>query len=138
MKFLFGFFRNLWKIYIFLVFSIFAILLYPFFRLVLFKKSWKKYSFKLFMIWSWLMRIFCFYIVRNVQSAELPDGPYIIVANHTSYLDIFFMYSMLPEHPFVFLGKSEILTYPIIRTYFKNLNIQVFRFDSKKMVLSFS
>ena len=69
------------------------------------------------------MRIFCFYIVRNVQSAELPDGPYIIVANHTSYLDIFFMYSMLPKHPFVFLGKSEILTYPIIRTYFKNLNI---------------
>ncbi|OUT70347.1 MAG: hypothetical protein CBB76_06210 [Crocinitomicaceae bacterium TMED16] len=138
MKFLFGFLRNLWKIYIFLVFSVFAVLLYPFFRVVLFKKSWKKYSFKLFMIWSWLMRIFCFYIVRNVQSAELPDGPYIIVANHTSYLDIFFMYSMLPKHPFVFLGKSEILTYPIIRTYFKNLNIPVFRFDRKKVGLSFT
>ena len=84
------------------------------------------------------MRIFCFYIVRNIQPSKLPDGPYIIVANHTSYLDIFFMYSMLPKHPFVFLGKSEILTYPIIRTYFKNLNIPVFRFDRKKVGLSFA
>tara|TARA_B100001287_G_scaffold266917_1_gene261373 strand:- start:1990 stop:2703 length:714 start_codon:yes stop_codon:yes gene_type:complete len=120
------------------VFSVFAIFLYPFFRLVLFKKSWKKYSFKLFMIWSWLMRIFCLYIVRNAQNERLPEGPYIIVANHTSYLDIFFMYSILPKHPFVFLGKSEILTYPIIRTYFKNLNIPVFRFDRKKVGQSFS
>lgn len=132
-----GLVGNLWKIYIFLVFSFFAILLYPFFRVVLLKKSWKKMSFKLFMIWSWLMRIFCFYIVRCVEKEALPEGPYIIAANHTSYLDIFFMYSMLPKHPFVFLGKSEILTYPIIRTYFKNLNIPVFRFDRKKVGVSF-
>ena len=83
------------------------------------------------------MRIFCFYIVRCVEKEALPEGPYIIAANHTSYLDIFFMYSMLPKHPFVFLGKSEILTYPIIRTYFKNLNIPVFRFDRKKVGVSF-
>lgn len=138
MKILLGLLRNLWKIYIFLVFSFFAILLYPLFRIMLFKKTWKKYSFKLFLIWSWLMRIFCFYIVRCESRENLPEGPYIIVANHTSYLDIFFMYSMLPKHPFVFLGKSEILTYPIIRTYFKNLNIPVFRFDKKRVGVSFT
>jgi 1-acyl-sn-glycerol-3-phosphate acyltransferase len=137
MRILQGLFGNLWKIYIFLVFSVFAILLYPFFRIVLLKKSWSKFSFKLFMFWSWLMRIFCFYVVRCVEREELPEGPYIIAANHTSYLDIFFMYSILPKHPFVFLGKSEILTYPIIRTYFKNLNIPVFRNDRKKVGVSF-
>lgn len=42
------------------------------------------------------------------------------------------MYSILPKHHFVFLGKSEILSYPILRTYFKNLNIPVYRNDSKK------
>ena len=110
--------------------SFLLILLYPFSSIRSFKNSWKKYSFQLFVCWSWLMRIFCFYLVRCVEKAALPEGPYIIVANHTSYLDIFFMYSMLPKHPFVFLGKSEILTYPIIRTYFKNLNIPVFRFES--------
>ena len=138
MKLLLGLLRNLWKIYIFLIFSILAILMYPFLRLVLLRKAWKKFSFKLFVIWSWLMRIFCFYIVRVVDRSKMPDGPFIIVANHTSYLDIFFMYSMLPKNAFVFLGKSEILTYPIIRTYFKNLNIPVFRFDRKKVGLSFT
>ena len=78
------------------------------------------------------MRIFCFYRVKTIENHELPDGPYVIIANHTSYLDIFFMYSILPKHPFVFLGKSEILTYPIISTYFKNLNIPVFRGDKSK------
>ena len=42
------------------------------------------------------------------------------------------MYSLIPKHPFVFLGKSEILNYPIIRTYFKNLNIPVYRRDKSK------
>jgi 1-acyl-sn-glycerol-3-phosphate acyltransferase len=55
------------------------------------------------------------------------DGPFIILPNHTSYLDIFLMCSLFPEKPFLFMGKSEILTYPIIKTYFKNLNIPVDR-----------
>ena len=84
------------------------------------------------------MRIFCFYYVKTIENNELPDGPYVIIANHTSYLDIFFMYSILPKHPFVFLGKSEILTYPIISTYFKNLNIPVYRGDKSKAGRSYT
>jgi len=68
----------------------------------------------------------------------LPEGPYIIIANHSSYLDIFLLYSILPKHRFVFLGKSEILSYPIIRTYFKNLNIPVFRGDKSKAGQSYN
>ncbi len=78
------------------------------------------------------MRVFCFYPMQIQKKTKLPDGPYILVANHSSYLDIFLMYSMLPKHPFLFLGKSEILSYPIISTYFKNLNIPVFRKDKAK------
>lgn len=37
------------------------------------------------------------------------------------------MCSLFPEKPFLFMGKSEILSYPIIKTYFKNLNIPVDR-----------
>jgi 1-acyl-sn-glycerol-3-phosphate acyltransferase len=122
----------IWKLYIALIFVIFAILFYPFFLAVLINPNWKKFSFKLFIVWSWLMRFFCLYGVKRVQNSELPEGPYIIIANHSSYLDIFLMYSILPKHPFVFLGKSEILSYPIIRTYFKNLNIPVFRGDRSK------
>jgi 1-acyl-sn-glycerol-3-phosphate acyltransferase len=126
----------LWKIYVAIVFSIFAILLYPFFLVILSNKKWKKKSFKLFIFWSWMMRVFCFYIVRKISNASLPEGPYVIVSNHTSYLDIFFMYSVMPKHPFLFLGKSEILSYPIISTYFKGLNIPVDRKDRRKSAMS--
>ena len=83
------------------------------------------------------MRLFCFYPVKRVKVAPLPDGPYVIVANHSSYLDIFLMHSILPKHPFLFLGKSEILNYPIIKTYFKGLNIPVHRTDKTKSGRSF-
>ncbi len=127
-----GSFGFLWKLYVGAVFAVFAILLYPFFLAVLVRPEWKKMSFRLFILWSWLMRFACFYYVKRVEAHPLPDGPYIIISNHSSYLDIFFMYSILPKHPFVFLGKSEILTYPIIKTYFKNLNIPVYRNDRSK------
>jgi 1-acyl-sn-glycerol-3-phosphate acyltransferase len=127
-----------WKLYIAFVFSIFAIFFYPFFLILLLNSNWKKYSFNLFLFWSWLMLIFFFYGVKKVKNSELPEGHYIIIANHSSYLDIFLMYSILPKHRFVFLGKSEILSYPIISTYFKNLNIPVFRTDKSKAGQSYN
>lgn len=127
----------LWKCYVAIVFSIFALALYPFFLVLLSLKNGKKASFRLFVFWSWLMRIFCFYHVKKMKDSPLPEGPYIIVANHTSHLDIFFMYSILPTHPFLFLGKGEILRYPIIKTYFKGLNIPVHRKDRGKAATSF-
>ena len=127
----------LWKCYVAVIFVIFAVVLYPFFWILLSNKKWKKISFRLFVFWSWMMRIFCFYRVKKVIDSPIPEGPYIIVANHSSYLDIFFMYSILPKHPFLFLGKGEILSYPIIRTYFKGLNIPVYRKDRSKAATSF-
>ena len=52
---------------------------------------------------------------------------YIICANHKSYLDILLMYLII-DHDFAFLGKSEILRYPVIRIFFKRgIDIPVFR-----------
>ena len=133
-----GIFGLLWKIYVGIIFVIFALALYPFFLLLLTSEKGKKSSFRLFVFWRWLMRVFCLYYVKTVERAALPEGPYIIVANHTSYLDIFFMYSILPKHPFLFLGKGEILNYPILKTYFKGLNIPVHRKDRAKAAQSFN
>ena len=132
MKYFKGIFANLWKIYIALIFIFFATLLYPFLFVLLLNTKWKKTSFNFFIFWSYCMRICCFYPVKKIYHAPVPDGPYVIVSNHVSYLDIFLMYSLLPKAPFVFLGKSEILSYPILRTYFKNLNIPVYRKDKSK------
>lgn len=127
-----GVFGLIWKLYFAVVFFIFALLFYPFFWILQLKPTWRKYGFQIFIIWSWLLRFFCFYPVRVKLNSPLPQSPFIIVSNHTSYLDIFLLPSILPRHPFAFLGKAEILKYPIVRTYFKALNIPVYRKDKSK------
>lgn len=137
MRYFLGLLSLLWKVYIALVFFFWAIVLFPFFiSIVSFKKT-KKYSFKIFVFWSYAFRICCLYPMRKILHAPLPEGPYIIVANHTSYLDIFFMYSILPQYPFMFMGKSEILSYPIVRTYFKNMNVPVDRSNKSRSTRAF-
>ena len=61
--------------------------------------------------------------LKNVES----DKNYIICPNHKSYLDILLMYLII-DHDFAFLGKSEILKYPVIRFFFKRgIDIPVYR-----------
>ena len=59
-----------------------------------------------------------------------PNNNYIICANHKSYLDIVLMYLVI-DHDFAFLGKSELLKWPVINIFFKRgVDIPVYR-DSK-------
>jgi len=127
MDYIRGIFSLLWKLYIGLIFVVTAIIFYPIIVPFLFNENAKRKAFRLFVVWSWTVRICCFYFVNRLSKNELPKGPYIIVANHASYLDIFLIYSIVPREPFIFLGKIEILSYPLIKTYFKRFNIPVDR-----------
>ena len=137
MRYVLGVLSLLWKIYIAIVFFFWAILLFPFFLLATSFKRLKRHSFKIFICWSYALRICCFYPIRKIKHAADAEGPYIIVANHTSYLDIFFMYSILPKHAFMFLGKSEILRYPIVNFYFRLMNVPVDRSDKSKSMRAY-
>ena len=133
---LLGVLSLIWKVYVGILFVVMALLFFPFIYPLLFSERNKKRAFRVFVVWSWTFRIICFYHVKKVRKAELPDGPYIILANHISYLDIFLMYSILPQNEFLFLGKGELLKYPIIGTYFKTLNIPVHRGNRMKAARS--
>jgi len=136
MEYIRGMFSLLWKLYVGLIFVLTAIIFYPIIVPFLFRESSKKKAFRIFVAWSWTVRIFCFYHVKLVTNHPLPKGPYIIVGNHASYLDIFLIYSIINKSPFIFLGKTEILSYPLIKTYFKRLNIPVDRSSSIKSARS--
>ncbi len=127
----------IWKIYFGVYFLVTAIIFYPIIFPFLFSEKGKRASFKIFVIWSWIVRILGFYYVKKLTDSKLPKEPFIVVANHTSYLDIFLLPSFLPHQPFLFLGKSEILQYPILKTYFKRLNIPVYRDSPIKSARSF-
>lgn len=120
------------KLYVGVVFVSTLLFFYPFLLVILSRKSWRKYSFPINVCWSFVFRLLTFVHTWKVESHPLPEGPYMIVANHSSYFDIFLMYTLLPKHRFLFMGKGEILSYPLVKTFFKRLNIPVFRNDRMK------
>jgi 1-acyl-sn-glycerol-3-phosphate acyltransferase len=132
-----GIFGFIFKLYIAIVFFLCLLVFYLPLLILKQKENTKKLTFQVFKIWSWTFRILTFIHVKILKKSKLPKGPYIVISNHASYLDIFLMYSILPGHPFLFLGKSEILSYPLMKSFFKNLNIPVFRNNRMKAAKSF-
>lgn len=119
-----------------MIFFITLVVFYIPIAILLLNPSWKKIAFYIHIAWSWSVRILIFVHIKRLDSNKLPKEPFIVVANHASYLDIFLMYSLIPSHPFLFLGKAEILKYPLVKTLFKRLNIPVYRQDSRKAAQS--
>lgn len=58
-------------------------------------------------------------------------GPYIICANHSSFVDIPVLYALL-ENYYVFTGKKEIESWPLFRVFYTSgMNILVDRHNPK-------
>lgn len=58
------------------------------------------------------------------------DKSYMLVANHTSMLDIMMMLKV-SKHPFVFVGKKELVKIPVFGFFYKRVCIMVDRDDSR-------
>lgn len=137
MKFILAILYNCWKLYIGIAFVVTLLLFYPIFILLLSYEQLRKYTFPMNVFWSRVMRVLCFYAIEVDGEVKRKKEPFIICANHTSYLDIFLLYSVMPNNRFIFMGKSEILSYPLVKTFFKRLNIPVDRSDRIKAARSF-
>jgi 1-acyl-sn-glycerol-3-phosphate acyltransferase len=122
------FFATLWKIWFFLVFAGIMILLYPFLLFFLAKRRRYKYAFTCQHImarWiTWLSGLFM-KKVYYINKDEIPQ-PCVIVANHSSYLDIIFSYLILKKY-FVFMAKLELNKAPLFNVFFKDMQISVDR-----------
>lgn len=116
-----------YKFYLGVVFITTLLLFYLPIRLFLTSTKQKKKAFHIFVFWSKLVCFLCFIRSSIQRASETPNSQVIFVANHTSYLDIILMYLIFPQHPFLFLGKAELLKVPLVKTFFKKLHIPVYR-----------
>ena len=70
-------------------------------------------------------------VPRIKREEQLVKGKsYMLVANHTSMLDIMLMLKASPN-PFVFVGKKELVKIPVFGFFYKRVCIMVDRGDSK-------
>lgn len=85
-------------------------------------------AFRMFKNWALFQQIMAGIWMKKVNKENIPmDRPFILCANHTSYLDIILMYRVMPKY-FVMMGKGEIENWPLFRRFFvTGMNILVHR-----------
>jgi 1-acyl-sn-glycerol-3-phosphate acyltransferase len=125
-KWLFLPLRWVYKLWFALVFFGSLVVLYIPFRILLYTPRRYDRAFRLKRMWAWFLQWSCGVPMRLVRKAPLPRAPYVICCNHSSYLDIIQMYNVLPEY-FLFMGKYELLKWPLFNIFFKGMNIAVNR-----------
>ncbi len=81
-------------------------------------------------IWSPFVLIGMGFKIKRLNTFPLDNRSMILVANHTSYIDIMLMFRMRKK-PFVFVGKKEIVKIPIFGYLYKRSAITVDRSSSK-------
>lgn len=130
-------FRLLYKIYFGLVYLCSGVLLYPYFLVVLSSSDKYRKAVKVKQVWSKIICFMCVIRVKVINKENFPsEGPFIVCANHASYLDIILMYRIIPSD-FAFLGKAEVLKWPIINVFFKKgIDIPVDRSNRRKAAAS--
>lgn len=128
---------TLYRIHMGIVFLITLLVFYLPIRFFLTNEKKKQAIFPLFVLWA---RLFCFFTGLRIDvknTYHIQHKQVVFIANHTSFLDIIFMYLLFPKHPFLFLGKAELLKVPLVKTFFKKLHIPVFREAKTKTGQSF-
>jgi 1-acyl-sn-glycerol-3-phosphate acyltransferase len=120
-------FSVLWKVYFILVLVSILIVLYPIYFVLLNNEKYFKAGFQLMRFQACLvMGLVGIFPKVERKLANLPEGPFIICPNHTSYLDILLLYYIFSDY-FIFMGKQELGAVPVFNIFFKKMNILVDR-----------
>jgi len=109
------------------VFTFSFLLLYPLFYFTI-KTQRLETAFKLKRFWSFCVTYLIGIVPRIIYKShtkKLPR-PCVIVANHTSYLDIVISPFYI-DHIAIYMGKAELLKLPLFKTFFKGMDIPVKR-----------
>ena len=122
----------IWRIWFYILTTIPVTLLFPF--LAISSIHPKGYNFVFWCaryIWSPFVLFLSGFKTKISFEEDLPVGEsFILVANHTSYIDPFVMFK-ISKNPFVFVGKKELLKIPIFGFVYKRAAVMVDR-SSKK------
>jgi len=118
---------GLWKIYVFICFSILLLILYPFYLFFLLNEKHFNKGFNLLLIHTGFLMYLVGIFMQVKNKHHIKKGQaYVITPNHSSYLDIIILYQTFTQY-FVFLGKKELAHVPVFNIFFKKMNIPVDR-----------
>jgi 1-acyl-sn-glycerol-3-phosphate acyltransferase len=106
--------------------------LFPFILFTILSEKTYSLFFKIARLWARVILIGMGfrYSIKGTENFE-EGKSYMLVANHTSMTDIMLMLLAVKNHPFVFVGKKELVNIPIFGFIYKRVCILVDRENSK-------
>lgn len=122
----------LYRIWFYILVALPIIIFCPFLLLTTFsEKTYPQFFWFARNLWatSIVYGMGCPPLIKREQQLE-PGKSYMLVANHTSMLDIMLMLRV-SKNPFVFVGKKELVKIPIFGFFYKRVCIMVDRDDIK-------
>jgi 1-acyl-sn-glycerol-3-phosphate acyltransferase len=127
-----------WRIWFYILMAIPILIMLPFLVASIATESGYPYFFKMARIWARfiLFGMGFYYKVNQVQKFESHKS-YMIVANHTSMVDIMLMLAVV-KSPFVFVGKKELSKIPLFGFFYKRTCILVDRNCSRSKMEVFN
>jgi 1-acyl-sn-glycerol-3-phosphate acyltransferase len=122
----------IYRIWFYVLVIIPIIILFPILIISIAKEKWYPLFFKLARIWAKFILIGMGFgwKIKKVQKLEKGKS-YMLIANHTSMIDIMLMLVTIKDNPFVFVGKKELAKIPFFGFFYKRTCILVDRSSAK-------
>ena len=122
----------LWRIWFYILCTIPVICFFPFLAITfLLPKGYNLLFWFARNIWSlFVMLGMGFYIKKSEKFFLDPKKAYLLVANHTSYIDVMLIFRLF-KTPFFFVGKEELVRIPFFGFIYRKNAILVDRSDKK-------
>ena len=118
----------IYRVWFYVLVGLTIIVLLPLLFISVLKSSWYPFFFRLARVWSKCILLGMGFYWQTKWVQELEKGQsYIFVANHTSMTDIMLMFVVIKNHPFVFVGKKELVVLPVFGFFYKRVCIMVDR-----------
>lgn len=132
MKFLKYPFYFVYRIWFYILLLTPIIVLFPLIFVTIMSEKTYPLFFKIARVWAKFILIGMGFRYSIEGDEVFEDGKsYMLVANHTSMTDIMLMLIAVKNHPFVFVGKKELVKIPIFGFIYKRVCILVDRSNSK-------
>lgn len=124
----------LWRFWMILLAFVFILLFFIPVYFLSFRKEWYKYTY--FFVRSWCFILFYGmgfrYDFESLTDKKIDKNrQYVIIANHTSIMDIMLMPILFPHHPICFVGKKELVKIPIFGSIYKRICVMVDRSSAR-------
>ena len=122
----------LYRIWFYLLVLLPIIVLFPLILISILSEKTYPLFFKIARFWARFILIGMGfrYSIKGTENFEAGKS-YMLVANHTSMADVMLMLLAVKNHPFVFVGKKELVKIPIFGFIYKRVCILVDRENSK-------